>query len=57
MDRTQDVKRDVANENPSGVSKKVYADPKLTVHGKVEDITRNLAPVSGNDASFYGSTM
>jgi hypothetical protein len=57
MDRTQDVKRDVANENPSGESKKVYAEPKLTVHGKVEDITRNIAPASGNDASFYGSTM
>ncbi|MDQ6771359.1 MAG: hypothetical protein M3Z54_15430 [Gemmatimonadota bacterium] len=42
MDREQEAKRIGANELGSDGPKRVYAEPKLTVHGNVEDITKNI---------------
>jgi hypothetical protein len=56
MDQKQDGKEIGASEKGSEVSKKVYAEPKLTVHGKVEDITKNCCTVGSVDAG-YGSGM
>jgi hypothetical protein len=53
MDPKKDVKRVGAKEDGSDVPKKAYAEPKLTVHGKVEDITKNFAVGSGD--GIYGS--
>jgi hypothetical protein len=56
MDSKKDVKRVGAKEDGSDVPKKAYAEPKLTVHGKVEDITKNFfSPGSGDGG--YGSGM
>ncbi|MEX2109523.1 MAG: hypothetical protein WD802_02850 [Gemmatimonadaceae bacterium] len=55
MDPKQDRKEIGANAKGSEVSKKVYAEPMLTVHGKVEDITKNCCPAGSGDG-IYGST-
>lgn len=54
MDQKLDSKEIGANEKGAEVAKKVYAEPKLTVHGKVEDITKACCfPGSGD--GVYGS--
>lgn len=55
MDAKQDGKEIGANEKGSEVAKKVYAEPKLTVHGNVEDITKSCCPAGSGDG-VYGST-
>lgn len=54
MDPRQDGKEIGVNKKGSEASKKVYAEPMLTVHGKVEDITRVCCPAGSGDG-IYGS--
>jgi hypothetical protein len=55
MDQKQDVNEIRAGEKGSAGAKKAYAEPKLTVHGNVEDITKNCCPAGSGDG-VYGST-
>jgi hypothetical protein len=33
-------------------TRKPYSQPRLTVYGNVEEITRNIQPVAGSDGTF-----
>jgi hypothetical protein len=56
MDAKQDGKEVGAKEKGRDLAKQAYTEPKLTLHGKVEDITRNLGGPAPVDAP-YGSSM
>ena len=54
MDPKQDRGEIGARVKRSEIAKKVYGEPQLTVHGRVEDITRECCPAGSGDG-VYGS--
>ena len=55
MDAKHESRRIGANESGTDGPKKDYVEPKLTVHGNVEDITKNIG--QNNADGGQGSTL